>query len=53
MLRCPTDEGEPVGQRIEVSNETSIPSGNMTDRTDGEDRKIDDSYDKSVAAAHA
>ena len=53
MLRRPTDEGEPVGRRIEVSNETSIPSGNMTDRTDGEGRKIDDSYDKSVAVAHA
>jgi hypothetical protein len=34
-----------VGRRIEVSNETSIPSGGITDRTDGEGRKIDDSYE--------
>lgn len=53
VLIRPTDDGEPVGRRIEVSNETSIPSGSITDRTDGEGRKIDDSYDKSVAVAHA
>ena len=43
VLIRPIDDGEPVGRRIEVSNETSIPSGSMTERTEGEGRKIDDS----------
>lgn len=43
VLKRPTDDGEPVGQRIEVLNEVSIPSGSITERTDGEGLKIDDS----------
>ena len=43
VLMRPIDDGEPVGRRIDVSNETSIPSGSMTERSEGEGRKIDDS----------
>lgn len=43
VLIRPIDEGEPVGRRIDVSNETSIPSGSNTERIDGEGLKIDDS----------
>ncbi len=53
MLILPNDEGEPLGRRNDVSNEVSIPSGNTIERTDGEGCRIDDSYEKSVAVAHA
>jgi hypothetical protein len=43
VLIRPTDDGETVGRRIDVSNETSIPSVSITERTDGEGRKIDHS----------
>ena len=43
VLMRATDDGEPVGRRMDVSNDTSIPSGSMTERSEGEGRKIDDS----------
>lgn len=53
MLIHPTEDGEPVGRRMEVSKDASIPSGSITERTDGEGCKIDDSYDMSAAVAHS
>lgn len=53
MLSLPTDEGEPLGRRNDVSNDVSIPSGSPIERTDGDGCRIDDSYEKSVAVAQA
>jgi len=46
-------EGEPLGRSNDVSNNVSVPSGNAIERTDSEGCKIDDSYEKSIAVAHA
>lgn len=50
---CSREEyAEAVGRKKDVSNEISGPSGKAMDCTEGEARKIDDSYVSSVSAAH-
>ena len=41
-----------MGRKKEVSNEMSGPSGKAIDCTEGEARRIDDSYVSSVSGAH-
>lgn len=43
VLMRPTDEGEPLGLKKEVSKEVSTPSCRAIERTDGEGIRIDDS----------
>lgn len=52
VLIRPTDDGDPVGRRIDVSKDTSTPSGSPAERIDGDGCRIDDSYDISVEVAH-
>ena len=49
-----TDEAtEPLGRKNDVSNEVSTPSASANEPTDGEARRIDDSYDRLVSAAQS
>ena len=49
-----TDEAtESLGRNNDVSNDVSTPSASANEPTDGEARRIDDSYDKSVSAAQS
>jgi hypothetical protein len=43
---------EAVGRKKEVLNEMTGPSGKAIDCTEGEARRIDDSYVSSVSGAH-
>jgi len=40
---------EPLGLKNEVSNDVSGPSGSARDPTDGDARKMEDSYDSLVS----
>lgn len=44
--------GDPLGRKNDVSNDVSAPSGSARDWTDGDARKSDDSYDRSVSIPH-
>lgn len=47
------DAGAVVGRKIDVSNEVSKPSGMAILGAVGEARKIEESYERSVSAAHS
>lgn len=46
-----TEDGDPLGRSIDVSNEASGPSSRLSVRAEGDGLRTDDSYERSVDAA--
>jgi hypothetical protein len=51
VLSLLTEEGDPLGRRMEVSNDASGASSKLSVKAEGEGLRNDDSYEPSVDAA--
>jgi hypothetical protein len=50
VLIRPTEDEDPLGLNIDVSKDVSILSWSAIERTEGDARRMDDSYEASVTA---